>query len=156
MRTIRGPGLARMLVLGALTLAGTAVAVAAADDGGAAKVRAPLYLISGPVEVPAGSRIRAAFVNLGRTKVHLSVAFVGADGVYEREQEAEVAAGRTGVVEYAPGSDFLGVVQLTIDPKPAKGAYRAALIGAIGAGGAGTYLLYRYSADDVAGGPLPR
>jgi hypothetical protein len=156
MRTIRGAGLATMLVLGALALAGAAAGAVAAEDGAAAKARAPLYLISGPVEVPAGGRIRAAFVNLGRTKVHLSVAFVGADGVYEREQEAEVAAGRTGFVEYAPGSDFLGVVQLTVDPKPAKGAYRAALIGAIGAGGAGTYLLYRYSADDIAGSPLPR
>jgi hypothetical protein len=64
-----------------------------------------------------------------------------------------VVAGRTAAIEYAPPSDFLGVVQLTVDPKPAKGAYRAALIGA---GGAGTYLLYRYSADDVAAGPLPR
>ena len=123
-----------------------------ATPGDGDKARGPLYLISGPVTMEAGGTIRAAVVNLGKSTMRVKVAFVGPTGVYEREEEAEVVAGRVGVVDYSPNADFLGVVQITIAPRPAQGAWRAA---AIGAGGAGTYLLYRYSPDDAAGGPIP-
>lgn len=137
-------------LMGLAMLAGARALPAAPDEGD--KARAPLYLVSGPVAMEAGGSIRAAVVNLGKSTMHLEVAFVGPTGVYEREQEAEVVAGRVGVVEYSPSADFLGVVQITISPRPANGSWRAA---AIGAGGAGTYLLYRFSPDDAAATPIP-
>jgi hypothetical protein len=141
----------RLSALLALSILVGATALSATPGDGD-KARAPLYLISGPVTMEAGGTLRAAVLNLGKTTMHVEVAFVGPNGVYEREQEAEVAAGRVGVVDFSPSADFLGVVQITIAPRPAKGAWRAA---AIGAGGAGTYLLYRYSPDDAADGPIP-
>ena len=139
------------VLLGLSMLVGASSAPAAAPDEGE-KARAPLYLVSGPVAMEGGGSIRAAVLNLGRSTMHVEVAFIGPTGVYERELEAEIVAGRVGVVEYSPSADFLGVVQITISPRPANGAWRAA---AIGAGGAGTYLLDRFSPDDAAATPIP-
>jgi hypothetical protein len=136
-------------LLGLSMLLGATALPAAPGEGD--KARAPLYLVSGPVTMEAGGTIRAAVVNLGRSTMHVEVAFIGPAGVYEREQEAEIVAGHVGVVEYSPSADFLGVVQITFSARPATGAWRAALIGA---GGAGTYLLYRYSTDDSATMPI--
>lgn len=136
-------------LLGLSMLLGTTALPA---DPGEDKARAPLHLVSGPVTMEAGGTIRAAVVNLGRSTMQVEVAFIGPTGVYEREQEAEIVAGRVGVVDYSPSADFLGVVQITISPRPANGTWRAA---AIGAGGAGTYLLYRFSPDDAAATPIP-
>ncbi len=138
------------VLLGLSMLAGAGAVPAAPGEGD--KARAPLYLVSGPVAMEAGGSIRAAVVNLGKSTMHLEVAFIGPTGVFEREQEVDVVAGRVGVVEYSPSADFLGVVQITISPRPANGSWRAA---AIGAGGAGTYLLYRFSPDDAAATPIP-